>query len=256
MAVEEVAASRYLYAPKRGEHRDHSVDERLQDLENLLGRIWPAVAEGYVPLASPPIRMALSLFIATLYTRHPQRIANITRLHADLISAFDKFPKDAEGNPAITEVIHQGEARPFDATDWQRYVKAGKAEHKQAFVDTIIRDSGTIAEILLEKRFAIVTTAYAEFATGDSPLVVTNRSYDRFGFRTKDTVIHLPLSPTRYLILEDSGLPDGYYESQGEFPEAMNYQTWCASDRYLLSSIESDKVLAGIMGFADRHGGA
>lgn len=255
MSVEEIATQRYLYSPgENGTNRDHSVDVRLQNLESMFGPIWPSLTQGFLPLENNAIRKALSLFIATLYNRHPLRIKDIQSFHEQFVEALEQMPKDEKGNPNVSHVELKGKRIEFDASNWDSYKCESKLYFHKSFTNNIIANSGGIAELLLLKRWAIVVSDEPVFATCDNPLVLANSKKTRFGFKTPGTTIHLPLSPTRFLIIEDRGLPDGYYASQPGFPEAMNYQTWCAADRYLLSATSSDEVLKGIMSFADEHG--
>jgi hypothetical protein len=253
-AIEEIAMKRYLYSPPTDAgSRDHSVDQRLEGLETMLGPVWPTVANGYLQLDTDPIRKALALFVATLYTRHPQRIDDFAATHAKLVAFLSRLPEDNDGNPALTQFEAKGKVHEFDASGWAEFTRAGKTEHQRSFAQALVPASGDLAKLLLKKRFAIVTSDHPVFATCDAPIVVRNASKEPFGFATKGTVVYLPLSPTRFLILDDEKLPNGYYETQPGFPEAMNYQTWCAADRYLLSASPSDEILAGLMAFADHH---
>lgn len=255
MSVEEVAAQRYLYSPgENATSRDHSADVRLQQLESMLGPLWPHLIEGFPPLDNEAVRKALALFVATLYSRHPRRIGDIRAIHQQIVQALDKLPKDENGNPAISHVEVNGYNREFDSSNWLPYTRAGKMHFQKSFVGNIVSNSGSIAEILLLKRWAVIVSDEPVFATCDAPIVLANAKKTRFGFGTKGTSLYLPLSPKRFLIIEDPGLPDGYYSSKPGFPEAMNYQTWCAADRYLLSGKPSDEILKGVMWFADEHG--
>ncbi len=255
MSVEEIATKRYLYSPgENATNRDHSVDARLQNLEAMFGPIWPSLTQGFLPLENSAIRKALALFVATLYNRHPHRIKDLRTIHEQIVQALEQFPKDEKGNPAVSHIALTCKKIEFDASNWASYKCAGNLHFHKSFTGNIITNSGGIAELLLLKRWAIIVSDEPVFATCDCPIVLTNSKKARFGFKTPGTNIYLPLSPTRFLIIEDRGLPDGYYASKPGFPEAMNYQTWCAADRYLLSAIPSDKILKGIMSFADEHG--
>ncbi len=75
--VGDIAAKRHLYTPACPEgKRDWKTDDKLTDLESMVSKIWPAVANDYVDLSDKHIRMALSLFIATLILRHPSKIGS------------------------------------------------------------------------------------------------------------------------------------------------------------------------------------
>lgn len=254
MSVEDIAAQRYLYSPGDATNRDHRVDVRLQHLESMLGPLWPHLIDGFPPLDNEAVRKALALFIATLYNRHPQRIDDLRAIHQQIVLALNKLPKDENGNPAISHIEVNDHNREFDSSNWLSYVNARKIHFQKSFAGNIVSNTGAIAEILLLKRWAVIVADEPVFATCDAPIVLANDKKARFGFASKRTNLYLPLSPKRFLIIEDPGLHNGYYSSKPGFPEAMNYQTWCAADRYLLSATPSDEVLKGVMWFAGQHG--
>ena len=223
MAVEEVAASRYLYSPLRADQaRDHTVDQRLQELETLIGGIWDRLSTEFVDLDSDGVRKALALLLAILYTRHPRRLVDYERSHSDLVAFFDSFPKDLQGLPSITHTVVKGKVREFDPTGLDSFRSPDKEQRKQFFVEMIIRGTHAAAETLLKKRFAIVVAPAPLFATCDNPLHLDHPTREKFGFGTPGTRVSLPLSPTRYLILEDSGSPNGYYDLRGDFADVAN----------------------------------
>jgi hypothetical protein len=254
-SINDIAAQRYLYAPvtTAGE-RDHSVDNRLQEIESLLGPMWPTITEGYVDLDREPIRMGLALFLATLYARHPQRLEEHRTVGEGLVAFLDRLPKDDNGNPEVSRLIVGDHVREFVSSEWTAFRQRTPDQVHQAFVDAVVPTSADIAKILLPKRWAIVTSSEPVFATCDAPLVVRGASERPSGFGTPGTVIHLPLSPWRFLVVEDSGLPNGYYATKPGFADAMNYQTWCAADRYLLTALDPHVTLEGVFRFVDANG--
>lgn len=199
MSIEEIATKRYLYSPGENKaNRDHSVDARLQNLEALMGPIWPRLTNGFLPLENNAVRKALSLFVATLYNRHPLRIKDLQAIHDQFVEALDQLPKDENGNPNVSHVELKGKQVEFDASGWQDYKCADKLYFQKSFAGNILANSGGIAELLLQKRWTIVVSDEPVFATCDNPLVLSNSNKPNFGFRTPGTTIHLPLSPTRF----------------------------------------------------------
>lgn len=252
MSVVELAQQRYLYAPKdETGTRDHSIDERLQEIETLLGPIWPEIAEGQVDLNEEATRKALSLFVATLYARHPSRVGDLAEAHRRLVELFEDTPKDKDGNPVVSHIEVNGRTHEIDTRGWEAYKHRSSESLHKDFVVSVVPTAGEIARILLRRRWAIVATNVPAFATCDSPLLLAHRSARRVGFNTKGARITLPLSPTRVLTIDDSELPNAYYQSQTGFPEEINYRIWLAADLYLLSSIESHELLSGIVAFGD-----
>ena len=237
MRPKEIAAQNYLYTPKRADGtRDNMVEQKLSQLEGVLGKIWPTVTKGMVDLESPSLRKGLALFISTMYLRNPQRLSDHRNIHqavADLL-----------GKSLLHEAADQ--SRPPTRQETKRF------EH--VFVSTIVDDSRQLAELLLQKRWAVVTSDSPVFATCDAPVVVQGAGNAPLSFGIEGTNLYFPLSPTRFLIIDDEELPSAYYASKSGFAEAMNYQTWTAADRYLLSCEPSDTVLQGVMAFADEYG--
>ena len=98
--VEDIAAQRHLYTPACPEgNRDWKTDDKLTDLEDLISKVWPSIANDFVDLSDKHIRMAVSLFVATLILRHPSKIEDVKKVHDMMVSTWEKAPKDAEGRP-------------------------------------------------------------------------------------------------------------------------------------------------------------
>jgi hypothetical protein len=254
-SVADLGVQRYLYSPvlDSGE-RDHSVDKELQAIESLLGEIWPTVARGFVDLDREGTRKAMSLFVASLYSRHPKRAQDFARIQRQFIDQLDAVTATDDGDAEIVSVEINGETYEFDATEVDKHRVPSAADLHRGFVESVVPTGGVIARILVERRWAIVVANEPVFASSDTPVVVTNEDVKDFGFATPGTSVGVPLSPYRYLIIDDATLPNGYYEIKPGFAEAMNYRTWCAADRYLISAQASDLVLAGLMRFADTFG--
>ncbi len=228
MRPAEIAAQNYLYSPQAGDRtRDHTVEQKLGTLEGALGQIWPAVTTGTVDLDNQSVRRILALFVSTLYLRNPQRLADRKMIHR-----------------RIGELLGN-ETLPLQ---WS------KNDFQKAFTLDILSEARRLAELLLPKRWAVVASDAPDFATCDAPVILQNAERAPLAFGVQGTGVHLALSPTRFLIIDDEDDPEGYYATKPGFAEAMNYQTWVAADRYLLSSRPSDSVLQEIMAFAEEHG--
>lgn len=234
MRPEEVCAQNYLYAPVgRDGARDHSVDDKLGGLESLIGDIWPEVAYSTVDLDNASVRKALSLFVATLWLRNPQRIADTARLE-ERIRAF---------------------LRTVPAARYANLTPLNPEQVKAAFAHQILANGRSVAEALLHKRWTVVVADKPIFATCDVPVRVDGARDALLPPAEPESTVTVPLSPTRCLVIKPPDqLPNGYYEGNAEFYQAVNYQTWLAADRYLLSQAQSDTVLRDIMAFADQHG--
>jgi hypothetical protein len=255
VSVSKICAQSFLYSPKdaQGRRSDH-VEQRLAKLEATLGLIWPRVTTGYLSLDDEHVRRILALVIATLYLRNPQRRVEQRQVHSNLVKCFAGLPTDEQGNPKVAEVEIGGRHIALDTSDWQRFSRQDEDGLHELFASRILQEAQGLAEYLLPRRWACVVTDTEAFATSDSPVVLAHPERDHFGFRTPGVTVCLPLSPTRYLLIEESDLPSGYYMSKPGFPEGMNYQTWTNANRFLLSSMPSDEVLRGVMALADHIG--
>jgi hypothetical protein len=255
VSVSKICVQNYLYSPRdaQGRRSDH-VERELTKLETTLGLIWPKVATGYLALDDEHVRKILALFIATLYLRNPQRRVEQRQAHDALARFFGSLPPDEHGNPRVGDVEIGGRRITLDTSDWQQFSAQDEDTRHDLFASFVLQEARGLAEFLLPRRWACVVTDIDAFATSDSPVVLTHPEREHCGFRTPGVTVCLPLSPTRYLLIEESNLPSGYYMSKPGYPEAMNYRTWDNAERWLLSSMPSDDVLRGVMAFADHFG--
>jgi hypothetical protein len=187
-----------------------------------------------VPLENASIRKILALFVSTLYLRNPQRMREHQLIHQ-----------------RITELLGANQLADPNAPAPRR---SRPSDFQVPFASDILANARPLAETLLERRWAIVASDAPEFATCDAPVIVHGTGGAPFSLGVVGTTVHLPLSPTRFLIIEDSRAPSGYYASQPGFADEANYNTWIAADRYLLSWHPSHAVLARIMALADERG--
>jgi hypothetical protein len=249
--TKQVAAECYLYSPKDKDGvRLWTMEAELMRLENLVARLWPTIANGFVNLEeNSSIRKLIALFVATLYLRHPRRLSQTVQIHAEIVELCGGLPKDANGNPQVRAVQHGGKIYSFDNSDWLQYKAVGPEEKKQMFIDGIRQNSIRFAELLMKKRWSIIFSELPVFITTDSPVTVVNPSRDTFGLRTAGTVIFFPLSPTRLLVIDDrEDQPrDQYYPLMESGSASANLVAWRNCDRFMISSRHTDIVCAEIL---------
>lgn len=244
--VENIAAEKDLYRA--------STDARLWEIEDIVGIRWPQIAHEFVDLSSQTLRKAVSLFVATLHLRNRARIAEHAASHDRLIRFLETVPADEHGRPAIDCIELQGRQYEVDRTDWSHFKQWDDSRGRELLCSALESLGGSMAQAILSKRWAVVVDVDGGFATSDAPVILRHPSRMRFSFRTQGTAISLPLSPTRFLVLDDGPGEQGYFATKPGFVEAMNYQTWNAAHRFLISKAPTDIVLAGIMRFADAYG--
>src|SRR5258707_2926958 len=92
-------------------------------------------------------------------------------------------------------------------------------------------------------------------STTDSRVVRLHRERRFRGFRTPDTTVVLPLSPTRLLWLDNRHHePDGQYYPLKDNGASMNGLLWRNSIEYMFSSRTTDQVCAEMVEDAERAG--
>lgn len=256
--VKKVAKGRYLYTPKRKDGtRDWQTDEMLQDLESLLGGIWPQLETGFTDLYSEEsFRKIIALFVATLYLRPHCMVQQVKEIHRQLVAFYEQVPKDERGNPMISEVDHRGIIRPFDNFGYQEYKHAGPDRIHQMFVDDIQTNAIWFAEAILEKRWSVIFADEPVFVTTDTPVTISNLSRHPFGVKTPGTVLSFSLSPTRILFMDDRhDQPEGrYYPLGAHGPAPFNLMAWQCCERRMISPRHTDMVCREMLDWAEALG--
>lgn len=124
------------------------------------------------------------------------------------------------------------------------------------FVQLIFDNAAWLAQELLKKRWWVSFTDTPSFITTDTPVVVVNPERQSFGINTPGTVISLPISPTRILMLDDRlDQPKGrYYPLGTNGPAPFNDIAWCKCERFMISSRPTDLVCAEMLAWTDAFG--
>ena len=216
MRTAEIAVRRHLHSPVRSDAgRDLSVEHKLAELESAVGGIWDRVAKERVPLGDQALRKVLALFVSTLYLRNPQRLTERQALREAIMGLLGPTPN-------VASSASQGQGT--------------RSELAASLNVALLAEATRRAEALLPRRWIIVTADAHTFATCDAPVVLPDANGAPLALGVKGVTVHLPLSPARFLIIEDSTEPSGYSEASSHFAKVANYNTWLAADRYLLSS--------------------
>lgn len=251
--IEDIAAQRHLYTPACPiGKRDWETDDKLTNLEDIISKVWPTIANDYVDLSDKHIRMAVSLFVATLILRHPRKIEEVKKIHDMMVSAWEQAPKDPEGRPCGV-FIHKGKEYEIDNSDWHSYKNASDYDHQRFFTSSIESEAGKIAKLLIEKRWSVVVSEDPVFITTDNPVITENQERDTFGLGTKGTFITFPLSPTRVLCMDDKFEEPAsqYYSLQNKFGAAFNQLQWAKACRFMISNRSPVDVLTEIIEFSE-----
>lgn len=251
--VEDIAAQRHLYTPACPEgKRDWKTDDKLTDLEELISKVWPTIAHDYVNLSDKHIRMAVSLFVATLILRHPCKIAEVKKIHDMMVSVWEKAPKDSEGRP-YGSYIYEGKEYELDSSEWHNYKNATDYDHQIFFTSLIESETGVIAELLIKKRWSVVISEAPVFITTDNPVIAENQERERFGLGTKGTLITFPLSPTRILCMDDKFEEPAsqYYPLKVKNGAPFNQVQWAKAYRFMISPRHPVNVLTEIIEYSE-----
>ncbi len=248
--VRNVCGKRYLYSPPEANgERTWDLDDRLGDVETLLGQIWPALAEDFVSLQDENLRKGLSLFIALMHLRNPEVRDEIERMHERIVAFYESASCTPDGTPDIREIEVNGEVHELDLSGWHDYRSWGKNEHDRFFSQTVQSEAVHIAEMLLSKRWSVVCSDEDSFITTDKPVALHHVSRERFGFRTPGVIVTFPLAPRRMLVMDDMHTEPSsqYYPLKEGNAGAFNLTTWRNGTRFMITGRSIPDVLTEML---------
>jgi len=136
------------------------------------------------------------------------------------------------------------------------YKSWGKEDHERFFNDLILSETGNVAKELLKKRWSVVFSEVEQFVTSDRPVSIKNRGGFDCGINTPGAVITFPLSPTRTLMMDDNydEPANQYYALRPENVGALNFCTWHATARFLVTGRSVQEVLREMLVWAEGEG--
>jgi len=164
--VGNIAAVDYLYSHKTTDGtRSFEVENKLSELENLIARFYDRFVDGIPDLAqSWGMKKFLSLFLATLMTRHPDEEDMNRHIHANMVEQLEQMPKDQDGIPLVDSFLHRGKQYPFDPSGYHEYAAADENRLKEAFAAQIIPVAESLVDDLFSKRWVIFCTDQPVFS--------------------------------------------------------------------------------------------
>lgn len=255
--IKDIAAKRYLYSPKdENGNRCWEMEEKLASLEGLISQIRPTFANGYLDLYNQSYRKIISLFIATLYLRHPKRLPEQEEMQNGLIDFYENnVQKDSSGNLVACQFTAKGKKYTLDPSDWKSYSNPTQYDKEKFFIETIKESSMDIVEVFLKKRWSVIFSETKQFITTDNPLVITNRlmgEIKNYGLNTKGTTITFPISPTRVLVLDDLlDEPHSQYYPLKEEGTDINILLWIDAHQFMISHRNPDEVIFEMLKYVD-----
>lgn len=244
VGIKNVAVERHLYSPVREDgSRNFEIEKRLAKLEGLMSLRWNDIASRYIDLAKDvTLKKVLALFMAVQMLRTKKALSDSLELHDTMVTLFDSLPKNNDGNPKM-ELL----AEPYSKTDpasWSEFKNPTSERLQQSFAEQIFPVGFDLVDHLLAKRWSIVAAKESVFMTSDCPVVMNHPYKEKFGIRTKRTMITFPLSPTRMLLLDDdlSRPPNRYWKLKPGGQHWFNLMTWVKCDRFVYAPF--DPVIA------------
>ncbi|HYH81819.1 MAG TPA: DUF4238 domain-containing protein [Longimicrobium sp.] len=252
-SIKHVSVQEHLYSPRSVQGtRSYEMEKRLSGLEGIVAPLWQAFAEDALDFENPSYRKIIALFIATLYLRNPNRLEYHKFTHQRIVEQLGRLPRDTGGNPNITEIIYQDRKVPVDPSDWGRFANLNDSEIQEMFVSAIHRNATSLAKTIISKRWSVLSADTASFITCDDPVVMVHPVRERFGFRSPGTSVHVPISPTRVLCLDDrfEQPANMYYLAKPASIPSINYLTWRNARNFMISSRHTDDVLIEILSYS------
>lgn len=252
VAIKDVAAQRHLYTPNGpGGRRDRYVDNELQALEALVAPLWIRIAENNFTM-DMPFRKAMSLFMATLFLRHPDSITLREGLHDKLVETIDAAPKTPDGLPDITKIIIGGKEIAFDPMRWPEYRDMPQEQITDGAIEFIRSDAHALATPFLNRKWSMIVSDKPVFATSDNPVCAIGPRGERDGkyaaLHAPGNMIFFPITPKQLLAIDFPRGDDGCAHvllPHGEY--ILNDIIWRSAKRFLLTPWHPDETLRGII---------
>ena len=254
--ISAVAAAEYLYSHvKTDGTRCFRVDKDLTELETLIARLYPRIAEGYPDLSAAwGIKKLSALFIISLVLRHPGMEEETQEMHRKMVDLYERMPKDSKGQPMVSHIFEDGKAFELDTSHYDEYKAADENRLKQMFAEQIRPLAMNLTDELFKKRWTFLCTDEPVFFTSDNPVIKQHDELRTFGVRTPGMHLWFPVSPTRMLWMSDriGDQPDGFYPLPVSEAHALNMFTMANASRFLLSHEQPDRRLRELNGFVNQ----
>ena len=243
--IRDVAAAEFLYSHvKQDGARCFRVENHLAELETMIARLYPRIADGYPDLTSAwGMKKLSALFIATLLLRHPDMESDTHEMHRRMVGMYEAAPKGADGRPLVSHIFQDGKPFELDTSDYEEYKAADANRLKQMFADQIRPIARNITDLIFKKRWAFLCTDKPVFFTSDKPVIRQHHERKTFGIGTPGVHLWFPISPTRMLWMTDriGDECDGFYPFPVAEATLLNAFTMANASRFLLSHEPPDE---------------
>ncbi len=253
-SVRNVCGKNYLYSPRQlNGSRSWALDDKLNDVETLLGLIWSDLATNFVSLEDEHIRKALALFISIMHMRHPDMRNTVEDLHGELIDFYETASVHPDGTPMIESIEFKNKSYKLDTADWHTYRNHGRDGHDRMFAELVQSEAAFMARHLMTKRWSVLFSSSNVFVTSDKPVVLNHMTKERYGYGTTDTIITFPISPSRVLVMDDlhNEPANQYYRVLESNIRAINMTTWQGTRRFLITGRPIPEILSEFVAFTN-----
>jgi hypothetical protein len=245
VSTRNVAAKRDLYTLCGSE-----VDERLTDLEGFLATYWPRFANQHCAI-SDAFKKTLALFISTSYLRHPRELERQRRLQAAWNRIIGDAPRDQAGNIALGTVTFNDQPVPLEPGELQSLADESDEALKKRWGEIILSETGRLALHLLERPWAVLFTEKPAFVTTDHPVVLVNQWKNEPDFYSPETVIYLPISPTRLVVIGNRKYNGMTYPVLRGGEALFNYLIFKSAHRFVFSPWDPISLMRQVIRVGD-----
>lgn len=253
-STRNACGKRYLYSPKDSDgNRIWDLEESLCDVEGMASTIWPVLASDFVDLSDRHLRMAVSLYVATMYYRNISIREQVESLHCQIVESVSRRKSGTNENfPEWMEI--NGVRYNLSKDEFEKYARWGKNDHDHFFAHFVRDNSGNMAQAILKKRWSIIFAEVDAFITSDRPVTMVHQEKEKFGYLTAGTIVYFPLSPRRLLVIDDLyDQPNNqYYPLNQDGPGGINLLIFRNCQRFFVTGRQIEYVLQEICDFSDR----
>ena len=230
--IKNVACKNFLYSPIdpiTGE-RNWKIDDRLQVLETLIGKIWPIFVEHEIPFFGETsadfkniphgdiLKKAISMFIVQLHLRNPYNKITAKRIYENSVRELSLLPKDTDGIPlASGATLPNGKSIDLDLSDWHEVKNKGDEIVENIFLDSVLFPSSELLNTVYKKKWQVIVSSQRHFLTSGRPVIVFDPEVGMIG-----SPIILPVSPNKCLMLNNDDSEEGYFNAVEDHLPAIN----------------------------------
>jgi hypothetical protein len=242
-----VAAQRDLYAfcgPK--------VDKQLSDLESTLATHWAKLSGQRYPL-DLGFKRGISLFISTLYLRHPSELERQRRFAASVATALNACPCDEAGKTLVSTIRFGQEEHRVAPADLEKFRTMTDSDIQAEWGKAILSETGYLAQALIKRPWTVLVADEPAFITTDNPVARVNTKRQDAPILNAQTTIYFPLSPKKLVIINYEKRYDGdIVLISSDQAAVFNHSIFRSAYRHVFSAWDSIHVMREVVQFHDQ----